>query len=52
MLQPDTVVTLHIPGGGGFGDAAQRSVDAVRNDVLDGYVSKTNAKRDYGVEFD
>ncbi len=52
MLQPDTVVTLHIPGGGGFGDASRRSADAIRNDVLDGYVSKASAKRDYGVELD
>lgn len=52
MLPPDTVVTLDIPGGGGFGDPARRSPDAIRNDVLDGYVTAEAALRDYGTRRD
>lgn len=50
MLKPDTIVTLHIPGGGGFGDPAKRDPDSVRNDVLDGYISVEGARRDYGLK--
>ena len=50
MLPPDTVVTLHIPGGGGFGDPGKRSAEAIREDILDGYVTVDGARRDYGVE--
>lgn len=49
MLPADTVVTLSIPGGGGFGDPARRNPDAIRDDVLDGYVTGEGALRDYGV---
>ena len=47
-LPPDTVVTLHIPGGGGFGDPALRDPAALRDDLLDGYVTPDGAARDYG----
>jgi len=50
MLKPDTVVTLHIPGGGGFGDASERDPDAIRDDILDGYVTQEGARRDYGTK--
>jgi N-methylhydantoinase B len=36
-------------GGGGFGDPLERDPDAVREDVIDGYVSLYRAERDYGV---
>jgi N-methylhydantoinase B len=48
MLPPDTVVTLQIPGGGGFGDPKCRAGEAIRNDILDGYVTVEAARRDYG----
>jgi N-methylhydantoinase B len=48
MLPPDTVVTLHIPGGGGFGDPARRSGEAIREDIADGYVTPDGARNDYG----
>jgi N-methylhydantoinase B len=41
--------TLLMPGGGGFGDPLQRDPDAVRGDVLRGYVTEAGAARDYGV---
>lgn len=39
-------------GGGGWGDAFRRDAEAVRQDVLDGYVSVEGARRDYGVVLD
>ncbi len=36
-------------GGGGYGDPYERSPEAVRADVIDGYVSRERAKEDYGV---
>lgn len=36
-------------GGGGFGDALERDPEAVREDVIDGYVSVERAAKDYGV---
>ena len=50
MLPSDTVVTLHIPGGGGFGDPEKRSIDAIREDIKDGYVTADGVRRDYGLE--
>jgi N-methylhydantoinase B len=38
-------------GGGGIGDPLTRDPSAVREDVLDGYVSVRRAARDYGVVF-
>ncbi|MEM8949454.1 MAG: hydantoinase B/oxoprolinase family protein [Pseudomonadota bacterium] len=50
MLPSDTVVTLHIPGGGGFGDPMKRSTDAICEDIRDGYVTPDGVRRDYGLE--
>jgi N-methylhydantoinase B len=36
-------------GGGGYGDPLERDPAAVRDDVLDEYVSREAAERDYGV---
>jgi len=46
----DTIhqVELVLAGGSGFGDPTERPVDEVEEDVADGYVSTTCAKRDYG----
>jgi N-methylhydantoinase B len=52
MLPPDTVVTLEIPGGGGFGNPRDRSRDAVRDDLADGYVSAAAARESYGYDGD
>ncbi|MBI2322685.1 MAG: hydantoinase B/oxoprolinase family protein [Chloroflexi bacterium] len=41
-------VTLHLPGGGGFGPPEQRDVDAMRADSEDGLVRPDAAGRDYG----
>ncbi len=36
-------------GGGGYGDPLERDPEAVRRDVLDGWVSLARAANDYGV---
>jgi N-methylhydantoinase B len=40
-------VRLETPGGGGFGDPAQRDPDNIARDVRLGYVSAEAARRDY-----
>ena len=40
------------PGGGGFGNPNERPVDAVRDDVVAGYVSVERARAVYGVALD
>jgi len=39
-------------GGGGFGPPDKRSLEALCNDVRQGYVSVEAALKDYGVRFD
>jgi len=51
-LPEDTVVTLEMPGGGGFGPPMQRDPMQVLDDVRNGYVSPESAKMDYGVIID
>nr|WP_309503492.1 hydantoinase B/oxoprolinase family protein [uncultured Roseovarius sp.] len=41
-------VLLRMPGGGGYGDPAERDPDAVLSDLKDGYISKEAAKKYYG----
>ncbi|HWF49258.1 MAG TPA: hydantoinase B/oxoprolinase family protein [Solirubrobacteraceae bacterium] len=51
-LAPGDVLTRPSSGGGGMGDPLGRDPAAVREDVLDGYVSAHRAARDYGVVFE
>lgn len=48
-LKPNDVVSVRTGGGGGFGSPFQRDPEAVRQDVLDAYVSREAARREYGV---
>jgi len=43
--------TVRYGGGGGWGDPLERDPEAVREDVLDEYVSMRGARFDYGVVF-
>jgi N-methylhydantoinase B len=52
LLPEDTLVTLEMPGGGGFGPPVERDLNRVRDDVRNGYVSPQSAKKDYGVIID
>lgn len=45
-------LVLEMPGGGGMGPPAEREVEAVVRDVLDGLVSVEAARRDYRVVLD
>ena len=50
-MPTDRRLILELPGGGGFGDPAERNPDAVRADVENGYVSAEQAKENYGADF-
>jgi N-methylhydantoinase B len=51
-LAAGSVVDLLTGGGGGYGTPNERDPEAVRNDVLDGFISREAAERDYGVVLD
>lgn len=44
-------LVLELPGGGGYGDAAQRSAEQVERDVAYGYLSLEQAEADYPGSF-
>ena len=48
-LQQGDTVQRPSAGGGGLGDPLRRDIQAVLNDVIEGYVSVERAKKDYGV---
>jgi N-methylhydantoinase B len=43
-----SLLTIDVPGSGGFGPPAERDRAALLEDVIDGYVSPESADRDYG----
>ncbi len=45
-------VILDMPGGAGFGDPRERSLDSVEHDLRLGLVTPEGAERDYGVRRD
>jgi N-methylhydantoinase B len=51
-LEVGDACILRSGGGGGFGPASERSLDALREDVRQGYVSVERALTNYGVRFD
>lgn len=48
---PGTRFRIHTGGGGGYGPPWERDPDRVRQDVIDGYVSRAAAEEVYGVRF-
>jgi len=48
-LEAGEVIRTQTGGGGGFGPARERDPMLVREDVIDGYVSRQGAACDYGV---
>ncbi len=48
-LESGDIVSRPSAGGGGLGDPLERDVEAVCEDVADGYVSIERASKDYGV---
>lgn len=49
QLSAGDVVSLRLPGAGGYGDPSRRDPEAVARDVREGKVSREAARRDYGV---
>ncbi|HZQ07081.1 MAG TPA: hydantoinase B/oxoprolinase family protein, partial [Anaerolineae bacterium] len=49
-LNAGDVVSLRLPGAGGYGDPRERDAEAVRRDVRDGKITPESAQSDYGVE--
>jgi N-methylhydantoinase B len=49
-LEKDDLVSLRMPGAGGYGDPGKRDRNRLLRDVRDGKVSVESAQRDYGVE--
>ncbi|MEM9063545.1 MAG: hydantoinase B/oxoprolinase family protein [Pseudomonadota bacterium] len=43
-----SIVNMRTTGSGGMGDPAERSEDAIREDLTDGYVTPEGLRRDYG----
>ena len=41
LVPPDRKLTLELPGGGGFGDPAERDAAAIANDLKQGYISSS-----------
>ena len=48
----DSQVIVRTGGGGGWGDPLERDPEAVRWDVIEGFVSLASAHKDYGVVID
>jgi N-methylhydantoinase B len=51
-LTPGDLVLMDAAGGGGYGNPLEREPERVRQDVMDGYVSRERAREDYGVVLD
>jgi len=51
-VQPGQRVATLNPGGGGWGNPFERAVEAVVDDVRNGYVSLEAAAKEYGVAVD
>ena len=48
-LRGGDILRIVTPGGGGWGPPTERPAQAVLSDVLDGFVSASSARDDYGV---
>ncbi len=46
------LVSLRLPGAGGYGDPAERDLDAIERDLVDEKITPEAAERDYGVVLD
>jgi N-methylhydantoinase B len=47
-IPPEAEVWLRAPGAGGFGPPGERDPERLRDDVINGYVSRDAATGDYG----
>jgi len=49
-LEPNDIVSIQTPGGGGYGEPHKRDPEAVLKDVRNDKISKQKAAKEYGVE--
>ena len=49
LCEPGDTLLIQGPGGGGYGDPLERSVEDVLTDIRRGFVSAERARADYGV---
>ena len=52
QLEQGDLVSLQLPGAGGYGDPKERDLESILRDVRDGKVSIERAQADYGVVID
>jgi N-methylhydantoinase B len=52
LIPAGATLELSTGGGGGMGPAVERSVEEVRSDIREGYVSEAAARRDYPHAFE
>ncbi len=52
QLKQGDLVSLQLPGAGGYGDPRERDLDAILRDIRDGKVSAERACEDYGLVID
>ena len=48
-MEPESVVAMNLPGGGGYGNPFERDPEKVLDDVINQYVSIQKAETQYGV---
>jgi N-methylhydantoinase B len=48
-MEKGDIFVARTPGGGGYGSPLERAPEAVREDVVNGLVSRSSAQKDYGV---
>ena len=48
-MEPDSEISMNMPGGGGYGNPYERDPQQVLNDVINQYVSIEQAESQYGV---
>ena len=48
-LAVNEVIHVNLPGGGGYGDPFQRDPQKVLCEVIEGYVTPSEAEKNYGV---
>lgn len=51
-VQPGTHMMCRTSGGGGWGDPLERNFEAIESDVLNGYISKEYAEKEFCVVMD
>jgi len=47
-LQPGDIVRIYTGNGGGYGDPKKRSLSKIKEDLLNQYITKKQAKKFFG----